>query len=144
MILYLDTSALLKRYFREVFSEKVISSWKRSAAIVTSAVAYAETVASIYRKKREISSHTAVCDSVKRTFDREWESFVRIEVNNELNPYVDRLVQSHPLRGFDAIHLASAVIVQETLSEEILFACFEKRLLDAARFEGFKTLPEHL
>ena len=53
MILYLDTSALIKKYFREDGSDSVISKWKEATGIVTSSVAYAEALASIYRKQRE-------------------------------------------------------------------------------------------
>ena len=41
----------------------------------------------------------------------------------------------------DAIHLASALIVHETLSEEFLFVCYDKRLLKAAQMAGLDTLP---
>ena len=33
MILYLDTSALVKRYFQEPFSEEVADLWKKAAEI---------------------------------------------------------------------------------------------------------------
>ena len=39
MILYLDTSALVKKYFEEINSSEVISAWKSSLGISTSAVA---------------------------------------------------------------------------------------------------------
>ena len=55
MILYLDTSALIKKYFKEVGSKDVISRWKAATAVVTSTVAYAEVMASIYLKKRKPS-----------------------------------------------------------------------------------------
>jgi predicted nucleic acid-binding protein len=42
MILYLDTSALVKRYFEEKYSTEVIRAWESALAISTSAVAYAE------------------------------------------------------------------------------------------------------
>jgi predicted nucleic acid-binding protein len=53
MILYLDTSALIKKYFKETGSDEVISKWQEATGIITSSVAYAESLASIYRKKRE-------------------------------------------------------------------------------------------
>ena len=36
MILYLDTSALVKRYFKEEYSNEVISRWQEAEEIVTS------------------------------------------------------------------------------------------------------------
>jgi len=39
MILYLDTSALVKKYFREAGSSRVILHWKKAGAIATSSIA---------------------------------------------------------------------------------------------------------
>ncbi len=77
MILSLDTSALVKRYFRESYSEDVLSKWKLATQIVTSFVAYAETMASIYRKKRESDLAEVFVRKIVDTFRRDWESFIR-------------------------------------------------------------------
>jgi predicted nucleic acid-binding protein len=53
MILYLDTSALVKKYVKEPGSSKVVSAWKKALCIATSAVTYAELLAAFYRKSRE-------------------------------------------------------------------------------------------
>jgi predicted nucleic acid-binding protein len=141
MILYLDTSALVKRYFLEPYSDEVISRWKSAAQLVTSSVSYAETMAAMYRKKREQGLGGPLIRRIAASFRRDWESFVRVEVNDELNGYIDRVVAGYPLRGFDAIHLASAIVIRERLPEDFVFACFDERLLLAARSERFETFP---
>jgi len=139
MILYLDTSALVKRYFREPYSDDVIFRWKSASHIVTSFVAYAETLASMYRKKREAGLADTLIRNIADTFRKDWESFIRVEVNNELNGYIDRVVEGYPLRGLDAIHLASAMVIHEKLPENFVFACFDEELVRAAKSEGFET-----
>lgn len=141
MILYLDTSALVKRYFREPYSDEIISRWKSAAQIVTSFVAYAETTAAIYQKKREAELADTLIREIVGSFRRDWESFILVEVNDELNGYIDRVVEEYPLRGFDAIHLASALAIREMLPEDFVFACFDDRLARAARLEGLQTFP---
>lgn len=141
MILYLDTSALVKRYFREPYSEEVISKWQAAAEIVTSAVAYAETMASIYRKKREADLDDALIGKIVESFRADWKSFIRVEVTENLNEFIHKIVLAHPLRGFDAIHLASARVVKEQLSEDFVFACFDVGLARAAQAEGLNTFP---
>jgi predicted nucleic acid-binding protein len=113
MILYLDTSALLKKYFKEPGSIEVISRWKEAKGIVTSSVAYAETMASFYRKKREVNIRGKVFGKILNSFQRDWTSFIRVEVTDDLNESIDEIVGRYSLRGFDSIHLASALIVQE-------------------------------
>jgi predicted nucleic acid-binding protein len=141
MILYLDTSALIKKYFREDGSDSVISKWQEAIGIVTSSVAYAEALASIYRKQREAKFGNDKLGDLLNAFRCDWNSFIRVEVTDDLNEWIAKLVSRFPLRGFDAIHLASALIVKETLQNEFLFACFDQRLLQAAQAAGLKTLP---
>lgn len=141
MILYLDTSALVKRYVYEPYSDDIISRWKSATQIVTSFVAYAETMASLYRKKRESDLTDTVILKTIDSFHHEWKSFIRVEVNDALNGYIDRIVKKYPLRGFDAIHLASAIVIHERLSEDFLFACFDDRLTSAAQLEGLEIFP---
>ncbi len=142
MILYLDTSALLKKYFQETGSDEVISRWKEATGIVTSSVAYAEALASIYRKKREVKFNRGIFEKILHLFRRDWNSLIRVEVTDELNDWIDKMVSRYPLRGFDAIHLASALIVHDKLSENFLFVCYDNKLLQAAQSAGLKTLPE--
>jgi len=141
MILYLDTSALLKKYFKEVGSAEVIARWDEAAGIATSSVAYAETMASMYRKKRETSLEDTLIRKITNTFQKDWESFIRVEVNDGLKRHIDRVVEKYPLRGFDAIHLASAIVIHESLPEGFVFACFDDVLVRAARSEGLETFP---
>jgi predicted nucleic acid-binding protein len=141
MILYLDTSALVKRYFRESYSDEILSRWKSAAQIVTSFIAYAEMMASLYRKKREADLADTLIRKIADSFHQDWESFIRVEVNDELNGYIDRVVEEYPLRGFDAIHLASALAIHEMFPEDFVFAWFDDRLARAAQSEGLQTFP---
>jgi len=141
MILYLDTSALLKRYFKEPYSNELLSKWNEATQIITSSVAYAETMASLYRKKREVDLSSKVFNKLVNSFHLDWETFIRVEVNEDLNETIHKVVARHPLRGFDAIHLASAIITHERISEAFLFACFDQKLINGAQMEGLATFP---
>ena len=139
MILYLDTSALLKRYFKEPYSDGVISRWKEAAEIVTSSVAYAETLATVYRKKNESSLKHEVVRKIVRAFQADWYTFIRVDVTDDLNETIEKVVRKQSLRGFDAVHLASALVIHEKLPQNFFFACFDGRLNQAAQMEGLET-----
>jgi predicted nucleic acid-binding protein len=141
MILYLDTSALVKRYFEEPHSREIIARWQASSEIVTSSVAYAEAMAAFQRKKRETEIAYDIILESEKLLRSEWQGFIRIEVNDGLNAVIERVVRKYPLHGFDAIHLASALAVFEQLPDDFLFACFDQNLLKAARAEGMETYP---
>lgn len=141
MILYLDTSALVKRYFKEPYSKEVIAKFQEATEIVTSSVAYSEAMASFYRKKRESALENDLMEQVIKNFQTEWHSFIRIQVTDQLNNYIDTSLKAHPLRGFDAIHLASAMVIHEKFPDDFLFACFDQKLTQAANTEGMNTFP---
>ena len=141
MILYLDTSALVKRYFNEPYSEEVLSRWQEAAEIATSSVAYAEAMASFYRKKRESAIEDAIMEQIVSHLRTDWHGFIRIQVNDELNEYIDKAIEVHPLRGFEAIHLASAMMIHEKFQNRLLFVCFDQKLIHAAQTEGIQTFP---
>jgi len=87
MILYLDTSALVKLYVRETGSVRVPNWLKRAAAAATSVVAYAEARAAFARLHRSgLTSQRRHRERVARlNVDR--ESYMRVE----LTPSVLRL-----------------------------------------------------
>jgi len=95
----------------------------------------------MYRKKRESDLADTRIRKIADTFYQDWESFIRVEVNDNLNGYIDRVLQKYPLRGFDAIHLASAMVIHEKLPEGFVFVCFDDRLARAAQSEGLETFP---
>ena len=142
MILYLDTSALVKKYFKEKNSSEVISAWKESLEIVTSAVAYAELLAAVYRKASEVQAKKSLLESILNTFQEDWSSFIVVQVDNRLNETIHQVIANHGLRGFDAIHLASALTIGSAVGDKLLFACYDEKLKHAAQAEGVDTLPE--
>jgi predicted nucleic acid-binding protein len=142
MILYVDTSALVKKYFEESYSAEVISAWKSALAISTSAVAYAELVAAVYRKGREARVKKSLIQTIMNVFQEDWSSLVIVEVDNRLNEMIHKIIVNHHLRGFDAIHLASALAVASAISDDFLFACYDEGLRRAAQAEGLNTMPQ--
>jgi len=52
---------------------------------------------------------------------------------------VGNLAEKHALRGFDALHLASAVEMRAAGAAALFFCSADIRLLAAARLEGFET-----
>lgn len=135
MILYCDTSALIKRYVEEDGTEEIDKLWQSSNFIASSIVSYAETVATFRRKWREgIFSDRAFKETVDK-FREDYSSLILVPVTNELNSTIEMLLERYPLKGFDAIHLASALIFKKS-GFNLFFACFDRILNKAAENEG--------
>ena len=143
--LYLDTSALLKRYVHEAGSDDVIALMADAEAVVTSHVTRAEVPAAIARAVRR---RVLDDDGGRRAHGRflsEWPDFGRVPVTDALVAHADTLAWEHGLRAYDAIQLAAALSCQETiniLGAEMVFATFDRQLRDAAARTGLETWPK--
>ncbi len=136
MILYLDTSALVKLYVRETGSRIVAKLARESAALATSIVAYAETRAAFARLMRAGVTVEKRHHERLKQFNADWESFMRIELGHALARTAGELAEAYALRGFDAIHLASALWLNDSSGGKLRFAAFDARLRAAAERAG--------
>lgn len=73
-------------------------------------------------------------------FESDWRAYIRVDLRDEILLLARDLIRRHPLRGFDAIHLASALSLKRALGEEITFAAADDRLLRAAKAERLRAL----
>lgn len=133
MILYLDASALVKRYIQERDSENV-NTWIDAAEIVmTSLITRIEVAAAIARASRMKLISTDEALAALRQFHSEWESFQRLPITENTVIRGDALAYEHNLRGYDATHLACALIWQETLGMPVTLASFDSQLIEVAQ-----------
>ncbi|MBV8357338.1 MAG: type II toxin-antitoxin system VapC family toxin [Deltaproteobacteria bacterium] len=137
---YFDTSALIKHLIQEAGSQQVETLIIAELWLATSKVAYAEVHAALARRLREGAlTHTAH-QTISHSFDSDWRVYLRIDLVDPLLTLTRELVLRHPLRGFDAIHLASALRLQERTGEAVQFVASDERLLAAAKNEGLVTV----
>ena len=113
MIAYLDSSALVKLYIQEPGSSEVRALINEARIVATSRVACIEVRAGFARKLREGGLLQEEHSQVVENFKEDWEKYFVVEVSEDVARLGGRLVEKHPLRGFDAIHLASALLLKE-------------------------------
>ena len=136
MILYLDTSSLVKLYVEEPASADV-ESWVGSAEVTaTSLIAYAEARAAFSRRFREHAYSAKDYKRLVSQFESDWKNFMAIHVTAELVRRAGDYTEKHGLRGFDAVHLASAVMLREKLASPVTFSCYDIRLQNASLREN--------
>ena len=135
MILYLDTSSLVKLYVEEEGSAMVSDLVDAGRAVGTSIIAYAEARAAFARRFREKAIIQADYKRLVNGFDRDWGRYFVVHVDQVLIRSAGRLAEKHALRGFDAIHLASALLLKKEMKEAPVFSSFDDRLQRASRLE---------
>lgn len=137
---YFDTSALIKRFVEEKGSVLVASLIDQGGAVATAKIAYVEIYSGLTRKLREKQLSAMHYDRACQQFEREWSAYIRVETGEATLQLARDLIRHHPLRGFDAIHLASALTLKRALGEEVIFAAADVRLLQAAGAERLQAL----
>ena len=137
---YLDTSALLKRFVAEPGTVVVNTLVSRQGPVATAKIAYAETHAAFARRHRVGNLSGPQYALTCRRFENEWETWVRVDLDDDVLALARDMVRRHPLRGFDAIHLASALALRTSVGEDLSFAAADGRLLNAARAERLRAL----
>lgn len=141
MILYLDTSSLVKLYVNEQHSD-LVHHWTRQVDVLcTSRVAYAEAMAALSRRWRQGEVDDVGFQRFRRAFTNEWQDFAVVNVDEVR---AGELAVKHRLRGFDAIHLAAAVeIAGSARSIQLFFSSFDLQLNRAAVAERFSVLDQN-
>jgi predicted nucleic acid-binding protein len=140
VILYLDTSALVKIYVEEIKSADVRENAKQAEGLATSRIAYAEARAAFARKRREQGISRAAYRSVVADLDQDWDDYFIVDVSQSVVQAAGFLAENHALRGADAIHLASAVALSKQMGQSVAFLCFDDRLAAASGKEGLRLL----
>jgi predicted nucleic acid-binding protein len=133
---YMDSSALIKRFVEEKGSDHVRRMVEKEGPVATAKIAYAEIHSGLARKKREGLLSSGRYALICRQVELDWDAYVRMDLTDEVLSLARTLIQRHPLRGFDAIHLASALILRENLGEQVTFAAADVRQLQAAAKEN--------
>jgi uncharacterized protein len=138
LILFLDTSALAKLYLAESGSDRMRDAAMSERPVAASHLAFAEIHATFARRVREALLLAAEVEELRRRFAEDWEELTQVPIGAAVLALVPGLCERHPLRGGDALQLASALLLAQG-GIEVTFACSDRRLLDAAAAEGLAT-----
>jgi predicted nucleic acid-binding protein len=134
-MIYLDSSALVKRYVEEAGSGAVDRLLEEHRYAATSRLAYPEVLSALNRKLRAKDITSRVHGGLVKSFESDWNRLFVLEFVDELLPIVKQSIHRHAIRGADAVHLSSAMWLRSVLKEDVVFTCADARLLEAAEKE---------
>jgi uncharacterized protein len=139
VIVYCDTSALLKLYVRESHTQSVEALVTQAAAVSVCRIAWAEAQAASARRLREQPDAAGPIETAKGRLVRDWPAYVVIEVSQAVVELAGEYADSFALRGYDAVQLAACASFARELRLPVRFACFDQRLNKAARVLGLEA-----
>ena len=140
---YLDTSAIVKLYVAETGSDwlRALLGSPGTPTMLTSHLTAVEAPCAFARRRREGSLSPRDCVLVLAAFDHDAAyHFNILDVQAEVVNKARDLAGRHPLRAYDAVHLATAWLANRSLVQAgqspLTFVCADDVLLSIAQAEG--------
>lgn len=106
---------------------------RESSSVATCIVSYAEARAAFARKLRDSALTSEEHNLVANAFDKDWNFYEIVPVEQGMVREAGKLAEQYVLRGFDAIHLAAALLKNEYVAQDLEFLAFDQDLNEAAR-----------
>ncbi len=141
MNLYVDASAIVKRYVIEEGTSET-DHWLNQARVVASTeLCFVEVHAALSKAVRV----GLIADRIARRqgdlWTREWPNLFRAAATRPVLQAAAELAWRRQLRGYDAVHLATALAWRSNLGEPVSMATYDRTLWEAAVAEGVTVLP---
>jgi predicted nucleic acid-binding protein len=134
VIVYLDTSALIKLYVTEAGQELVLERLRSANQIATALITYVEVFAALARLEKERRITAADLSMLAEQIEANWAGYWTVELTQAVARRAAMLARRHGLRGYDAVQLASALELRGS-DAEVEFLSFDARLNIGARRE---------
>ncbi len=138
MIAYFDTSALIPLLIDEPGSVVAERFWDDATRIISSRLIYPEARAAIARARRMERVTSTTLGLATKAVDHLIGQIDIIELGAALALRAGNLAKLHELRGYDAVHLASA---EQANDEDLVLVAGDASLVSAARSLGLETGP---
>ncbi len=139
MILYADTSALVKLYLSEAGSPALKKLAASAEALATCRITWAEAHAALARRVREVPDDASPVAQARKAIAADWPKVMIVELTQEVVARAADYADTFALRGYDSVQLAAAHSLALEAGVEVSFACFDERLNKAARVLGLQV-----
>jgi predicted nucleic acid-binding protein len=141
-VLYLDTSALLKRYVLETGSLELQSVWNSFDFTGAVRIVQVEMAAALAKGQRMGWLSAIDAQKAWSAFLEDWRRLTLLEANAQVVYYASELAWTYPLCGYDSVHLAAAIVWQDGIGEPVTLATFDRVLWQAAKDTGLTVWPK--
>ena len=141
MILFCDTSALVKLNVDEPGGAAMAAAARAAAALAVCRLTWVEMMSALARRAREQTAGAGAVAIARQRFARDWSSLMVVEVTQPLMELAGDYTEALALRAYDSVQLAALLTLRRQAEGEVRFACFDTRLAKAAGVLGAVALP---
>ncbi|MBK7956043.1 MAG: type II toxin-antitoxin system VapC family toxin [Candidatus Accumulibacter sp.] len=135
MKVFLDTSAFAKRYVAEQGSDQVLAVCQQADSLVVSVICLPELISTLSRLVREKKLASAAYRKLKGDMIADLADVDICQITREVLVSVVSLLELHPLRAMDGLHVACALACAPDA-----FVSADHRQLPAARKAGLSVI----
>jgi predicted nucleic acid-binding protein len=134
---YFDASALLKLFLAEPGSAAARQAWRAAPTVASGRLLYAEARSALAAATRDRGRRftSAEHHRARTDLDQAWQRMVKVEATEAIVQAAGDLAESYALRGYDAVHLASAI---HASADAVV--CADLSLIRAARACGLGVI----
>jgi predicted nucleic acid-binding protein len=133
---------MVKRYLREQGSEETFEWWRMAESVASTDLCFVEVHAALAKAVRVGWVEDLPARRQAQRWVQDWSALLRIAVQPPVLRMAAELAWRRGLRGYDSVHLASALVWRDAAGASVTLATFDGRLWDAALEEGVRVLPE--
>lgn len=143
---FMDSSGIVKRYAEEIGTRwiQALCDVQSSHTMAIAQIGIVEVAAALARKRRDSSISEDEYEGAMRDFIRDAQQQYQVVITGqEVIDLAVELTRRQKLRGYDAVQLASAEILNRALLGQelpaLIFVSADDDLLTAARNEGLSV-----
>lgn len=140
---YLDASAWVKRYHQEVGTLWVRDLFGKKPFLACGSIGVVEVTATLARKQKTNAFSPSELAEKLQDLAGHWESFIQIHLFPEALALALDVAHKLALRGADAVHLASVLILQQRFAEandQVILVASDRELKAAAQASGLAVI----
>jgi len=134
MRVFFDSSAFVKRYIQEAGTEEILAWCDRATEIVLAGIALPEIISAFCRLRRESRIDNTQYRQLKTLLLADIEDAAICDLTPMVIARTIAALEAGALRGMDAIHIGSALIMQADV-----FITADERQVEAALRAGLQV-----
>lgn len=135
-----DTSALIPLFVAETATTRTERWLREDPEVVVWTLTRVELLSALARRRRaEPRAARRLLDARRKVLDA-WSRWSEVTAVEIVRRHAERIVETHPVRAADALHIGAAIVAAEEQPDRLEFVTLDRYQADAAEREGFRVL----
>ena len=137
--IYIDTSAYLKIFLKEKGSDKVRKLVKENS-LLASAILTSECFSAFSRRRQGKEINDKTFDMLVNRVKKDLPYLEIVRLTDDVLRRAEEILLHSTVRTLDAVHIASALLFQESTGIDLTFVTSDKKQAEFTNNKGLKTV----